>query len=116
LVEGNGRLSTRWQQWLANLFELVRGLTQIDLAARTVSASVTLQPTDTAVFVDASAGSVVITLGDPALFTGLYVIKKIDSSLYPVVVDGPGPELPETLAGQFDVMRLSCDGTNFYLV
>lgn len=87
-----------------------------------VSANTTLDVTHFTVLVDASGGAKTITL--PAASGALrriYNIKKTDSSANVVTIDGNASEtidgaLTVLLNTQYDVVRIQCDSSNWYII
>jgi len=70
--------------------------------------------------VNATSGAVTVTLPAAASNTGMRVsIKKIDASANAVTIDGNGSETIDgattsSLASQYDVATLICDGTEWF--
>lgn len=77
---------------------------------------------DYVLLVDATAGAVVLTL--PPVLTSrdyAYTVKKIDNSVNAMTLDGDGGELidnvlTKTTTTQYDVFRVVCDGTAWWLI
>jgi hypothetical protein len=91
------------------------------MATETITTDATLDETNGLVLVDASGGDVVVTLPTAVGITGRsYEIKKTDTSVNTVTVDGDGTE---TIDGELtqDVPYLATivvrsDGSNWFIV
>lgn len=85
------------------------------------SADYTLTVTDTAISVDASGAARTITLPDAAGNTGrLFRVKKIDSSVNAVIIDGDGADTIDgaatySLTAQYQAVDLISNGTNWLI-
>lgn len=97
----------------------------LELSVRTVTSAITIDATqkETVVLADASAGGFTVTL--PTAASGrVVVVKKIDSSANAVTVSTPSAATPatidgsntQTLAAQYNIMRLVSDGANWFLI
>jgi len=90
-------------------------------AIRTVSVNATLASTDSAVLVDASGGTITVTLPPAANVEGrIYYIKKKDSSVNTVVIEGDGAETVDGAANaelevQYQGYRLQSDGGEWWI-
>lgn len=88
-------------------------------AYATKTADYTLTATDFSVDADATAGDITLTLPAAASHTGrIYLIRKTDSSVHTVTVDGNGSEtingaLTRALSYQYESMIIQSDGTNW---
>lgn len=91
------------------------------ISTNAISSSAELLTSDNLVLVDASSGSVNITMPDPATTMGvLFTIKKIDSSSYRVTIL---PNGLETIDGspfiytdvQWTSITLVSDGSNYFI-
>lgn len=91
-------------------------------AIATVSGNTTLDATYSNVLVDASGGPVTLTLPAAASSTRrVYTIKKIDSSVNSVVIDGNGAETIDgaatvSLVTQYESLRIVCNGTSWFIM
>ena len=91
------------------------------IAYVTKSAGYTMSLTDFMVTVDATGAAVTITLPAASGNAGLtYVIKKIDSSVNNVVIDGNAAETIDgvatvSLSAQYEAKMIVCDGTNWFV-
>lgn len=90
-------------------------------ASRTVSSNYTLTTQDRVVYVDATAGSVTITLPDPGpLSTSgsgqVFTIKKIDSSVNPVTLSGYPVDgvNPYALVATYQAIEIQAASTVYY--
>lgn len=124
---GPGATTTKANQNLIgdnqNVTRLPGGL---ELAIRTVTSATTLDATqkETVVLADASGGAFTVTLPDETGSDGrVVVVKKIDSTANAVTVDAGGAtpatidgSSTQTLASQYNIMRLVCDGANWFLI
>lgn len=96
-------------------------LAGLSVAARTESANYTATAHDYLILVDATGAARTITLPAAASSTGkVYAIKKIDSSVNTVTVDGNGSEDidgadTQSLALQWDAITIICDGTAWFI-
>lgn len=82
----------------------------------TVTSSLTAGPNNTIILVDATSGPVTITL-PPAISGGDFVIKKIDSTINAVTVDGDGSETidnstTQVITVQYVSIRIIADSSN----
>lgn len=86
------------------------------------TANYTLVIKDRGVFVDASGGAVTITLPTAASAKNVqYFIKKIDSSVNAVTVDGDGSETiddstTQVISSQYDSIEIYSDGTEWWII
>lgn len=86
------------------------------------TANYTLVIKDRGVFVDASGGAVTITLPTAASAKNVqYFIKKIDSSVNAVTVDGNGSETiddstTQVISSQYDSIEIYSDGTEWWII
>jgi hypothetical protein len=119
---GTNRIANN--QWFA-FPTLVAGSNSIidDRRARTVSTTpVTLNSNDRTILSDASGGARVVNL--PAAATAknhVYTIKKIDSSVNTVTIDGSGAETIDgattvVLAAQWERVTIQSDGTAWFRI
>jgi hypothetical protein len=78
--------------------------------------------TDDVILVDASSGTVTVTLPAASGNAGkVYQIKKIDSSGNTVIIDGDGAETIDeaptlTTTVQYEAFTLVCDGTEWWII
>lgn len=96
----------------------VRGSLALPITTKTANYTATVS--DYTILVDATAGSVTITLPAVSGITGrVYIVKKIDSTGNTVVIDANASELidgatTQTLAAQWDSYRIQTDGSAWY--
>lgn len=87
-----------------------------------ISASTTADATATVWLVDASGGAVTLTLPTAASADRrVYHVKKTDSSLNAVTIDGSGAETidgaaTQTLIAQYESIQIVSDGTSWYVL
>lgn len=74
------------------------------------------------VLCDASGGAFTVTLPEVAVSEGLLLnVKKIDSGVHAVTVDGSGSEVidgstTQSLSSQYDSIAIHCDGAAWYII
>lgn len=96
------------------------GNTSVSVAT-TTSASYTAAAA-TVILANANSNNITVNLPAASGKTGrVYVVKKIDSSVNTVTIDGNSAETIDgaatvVLSTQYDVRRLVCDGTNWMLI
>ena len=88
-----------------------------DIMSITVSTTLT---TNAIVFVDCTAGNIIVTL-PPAAIGSHFVIKRIDGSANTITVDGDGSETidnvtTKTLPSQYDAIHIVSDGTEWWII
>jgi len=96
----------------------------IDLGMTTeiITGDVTLVETDSTIFVDATNGTVTVTLPPASSFPGkTYNVKKIDVSANTVTIDADGTEtiddsLTQIISTQFDAVTVQSDGTEWWII
>lgn len=107
--------------------EDLRNLKLSDIPTRTTrawdsySTSVTIGQGQDIVLVDATAGSVTVTLPPAAERFKEFTIKKIDSSVNTVVVAADGAELidgaaTQTLSSQYDALNVGSNGSAWWVL
>ncbi len=95
------------------------GNTSCSISAISASANA---GTATFIIVDATSGAVTVTLPTASGKAGrMYTIKKIDASANVVTIDGNGAETVDgaanaQLAAQYDVVRVICNGSTWWIV
>ena len=88
----------------------------------TKTAAYTATTSDNIILCDATSAAFTITLPAATNVTGLrYRIKKIDSSVNAITIDGNGAETidgaaTQSLATQYDSMDIACDGASWYIL
>lgn len=96
----------------------------LEVSVRTVTSATTLDATqkETVVLADASTGAFTVTLPDEEPGR-VIVVKKIDSTANAVTVDAGGAtpatidgSSTQTLATQYNIIRLVCDGANWFII
>lgn len=98
------------------------GAVAANLSIRTESSNYTAVATDDVILVDASSGNVTITLPTAVGNSGkVFYIKKIDTSINTVIVDGDGTEtvegeLTQVIGLQDDFLTLFSDNSNFRII
>jgi hypothetical protein len=71
---------------------------------------------------DATTGNIVLDLPPAATNSGaLVTVKKLDSSVNTVTVEGNGAETVEgvankVLTAQYETLRIMCDGTSWWII
>jgi hypothetical protein len=91
-------------------------------AIRTVSINTTILLTDYTVLVDATSGNLIITLPTAVSASGYaFNIKKIDSSVNTVMLDGNGVEvidgtLTKIISNQYSSITVQSNGTGWYII
>lgn len=92
-------------------------------AVETITASSdTLDDTNFIVLCDCTSNAITVNLPAASGNTGLtYVIKKIDSTANTVTIDGSGSETIDDsttfdLTSQHEVVRIMCDGTEWWII
>jgi hypothetical protein len=94
-----------------------RGLTFRDVTATTDNAEVN----DNVILADATSNNITITLPPVAEAEGMLLrVKKIDSSVNTVTVDGDGTETIDgattnVLSAQYDQVTIYCDGVEWWI-
>jgi hypothetical protein len=92
------------------------------MTTRVIATTSTILATDDLILVNASAGSVTVNLPAAASVPGkVYVLKKIDGSVNPMIID---PNLSETIDGaatkqstvQYEAFTVVSDGNSWWLV
>lgn len=141
LVETNGTPSLAFHQWWdTTLKQIETSVQRIELAlaaagialddvgvlpafgTRTVTTTTTLVSSDHLVLVDATAGAVTIELPPAASKEGFQIaVKKIDSSVNAVTVDGSASETidgatTKALSAQYDSVTVASDGTEWWVI
>ena len=87
-----------------------------------IDSATTLSALHYLVMVDASGGSITVTLPASASHSKrMYTIKKIDSSGHTVTIDGNGietidGELTIALGLQYSYITIVCDGTEWFII
>jgi hypothetical protein len=93
-----------------------------NLTVTQVSTNYTALVTDDVILVNATGGTVTVTLPPASGNSGkVYQIKKIDSSSNTVVIDGNGSEtiddaLTLTTTVQYEAFTIVCDGTEWWII
>lgn len=91
-------------------------------AVATISSNATADDTAVVYLVDASGGPVTLSLPPAASAERrIYHVKKIDSSLNAVTIDGDGAETidgqaTQALISQYDALQLVSDGTEWFIL
>lgn len=93
----------------------------VEYAIETVNTNTTLNATHYTILVDCSGGPVTITLPPVSGLKRVYFIKKIDSTLNQMTIDGDGAETIDgnttiTSNTQWEAFRLHTDGSAWYIV
>lgn len=94
----------------------------LSLAARTITATGSVNATDYLILCDATAGAITVNLPAAASSAGrVLVVKKIDASVNVVTLDGSGAETidgaaTKTLLTQYAVLNIQCDGANWWII
>lgn len=95
--------------------------TGIELNVKSKSSAYTATTTDVVLLCDASGGAFTITLPAAADNTNrVYIIKKIDSSVNAVTVDGNASETIDggttaVITTQYESIIIFCDGSNWHI-
>lgn len=141
LVEANRTPSLAFHQWWdTTLKQIEKSVSDIQMAltaagialdnigvlppfsTRTVSTNTALISSDYLVLVDASSAGITISLPPVASKAGSQVVvKKIDSSVNTVTVDGDGSDTldgaaTQSLTNQYDSITVASDGTQWWIV
>lgn len=119
-----GRFTQPWVEWFTNLLSTVNsGNTPASKITTThVSADTTAVADGRLYLVNAGSGIITITLPPASSSSGCTVmVKKIDSSLNAVIVDGDGTEEIDnsttlTISNQYDCYTILSDGTEWWVV
>ena len=88
----------------------------------TITTNTTLDKTYYTVLADASSGAITVTLPQASTVDRvMFNIKKIDSSVNKVTVDGNGSETIDgsttfDLTGEDESITIHCDGSSWYIV
>lgn len=89
------------------------------MPSTTITAAYTITTADGRIRADASSAAFTVTMPTAASATGqIFVIKKIDSSINAITIDGSGAEtidgaLTRTLTSQYDSLRIASFGTGW---
>jgi hypothetical protein len=92
------------------------------LTVDTITADATLTASQTVILCDASTGAITVTLPAASANAGRrYFVKKIDSSVFTVTIDGNAFEtvdgdLTGTLTLQYEAVLIVCDGSNWHVL
>ena len=87
-----------------------------------ITADYTVLVTDAIILADATAGNVTVTLPTAIGIAGrIYIIKKIDTTVFKVIIEGNGTEtinleLNQELCFEGDAPQLVSDGANWHFV
>jgi len=109
-------LGSSTQEWRHLYVDGVANIDCLRVQVVTKTGAYTATDDDIVILVDATAGAITITLPAASGRSGqVYIIKKIDSSANTVTVDANASEtidgaLTYSLASQYDVVRIVCDG------
>ncbi|KPK66950.1 hypothetical protein AMJ82_11545 [candidate division TA06 bacterium SM23_40] len=87
----------------------------------TKTADYSMQVWDQVILGDATGGAITISLPDPSLNVGPnYIIKKIDASANAVTVSAGSATIDGSstyaLSSRWDTLRVTTDGTSWYVV
>lgn len=99
-----------------------RFLRGFEYELRTVSSDVTLTASDSVVLCSASSAAFTVTLPSAVGLTGhMFYIKKTDSSLNGVTIDGSGSQTIDgaatyVLRTQYECIQITSDGSNWVIV
>jgi len=94
----------------------------ITVGVETIATADTLDRTNCVVLCNATDGAFTVTLPASSGNTGLiYKIKKIDSSVNAVTIDGNDAETIDgattyALSSQYDFVTIVCDGSNWHII
>jgi len=108
-----------WMSWI-NLFYETFARTHL-IGSETVTAAATADK-KSIIYVDATSAAVTITLPKVAKNESLtYYIKKIDSSVNAVTIDGNGSETidgatTQSLPNQYDSIIVNCTGSQWFKI
>lgn len=82
----------------------------------------TVSTTDRFIIVDASGGNITITLPEASTCQGYeFTIKKIDSSVNTVTIDGDGAETidddtTQIISNQYDAITVTSDNSEWWII
>jgi len=124
IPDGDGTLDigTSAKEWRHLYLDGVANIDCLRVQVVTKTGAYTATDDDIVILVDATAGAITITLPAASGRSGqVYIIKKIDSSANAVTVDANASEtidgaLTYSLASQYDVVRIVCDGANWHVI
>lgn len=101
-------------------FDQILDATNLAFASGTISGNITLSDTDGIVLklVNATSGSITVTLPTAVSNSACFIIKKTDSSTNPVTIDGYSTEMIDgnttyVLYDQYNYVELVSNGTNW---
>lgn len=122
-VEDQAREITTWRQrGLGQLrFKDTNALFASQDTGKPVTSARAVDPADTVLLCDCSAGNVTLTLPPAANARGAYRIKKTDASLNIVTIASAGSETiddspTQTINDQYDSLDIVSDRANWYIV
>jgi hypothetical protein len=101
--------------------EYVRNTGELHLSHKDTATNITAAK-ESVILVTTGAPNVTVTLPVAADSIGkVYAIKKVDAGAGNVIVDGDGGEtidgaLTQTLAAQWDVIMIVCDGVAWFII
>ncbi len=116
ITNGNVGIAT----WTAQSYLQVKGSMGVQVVSK--SADYTASAGDYVILVDASGGSVTITLPAASGVSGrVYYIKKTDSSGNSVIIDGNAAETIDgattiSTTTQYQAYTIVCDGSNWWVI
>lgn len=93
-----------------------------EFTLKTATTSLTLDDNYTVILVNATSGAVTVTLPAAASYKGRhYYIKKIDSSINTVTIDGNGSEtiddqLTAVISVQYTCLTIFSDGAEWWII